>query len=246
MAEVIAERPSPYYLSTADGMSDDYIHYARKLVSMSYQTLCCRQLQQLNPPAFRPWSDEENLAFGQEKARLTELGAMLASNVIPSLGLDGEALRTEAESSLTAGRKLEMVTAPFESWADGVVFRYLYSMVLTGQLSAVIGSNYVPYANWAQETYFSFCLKKWPTPIGSPHFGRMERTIAEEGREMVQRHLEQAWPRAMRSFGADGSANEAAYLRLGLKTRSNQMCRRLFLDRIEPDVKQLGLTAPSR
>lgn len=243
MAEAV-EAPNPYYLSPADGMTEEYIKYARKLVTMSYQTICGRHLHPLNAPAFRSWADEEYMALGNEKARNTELANMLAADVVPSLGLDPEVLREEAEKSVSAGRKLEMVTVPFESWTDGLVFRYLYGVVLTAQLSAIIGANYVPYANWAQETYFSFCLTKWPTPVGSPHFARIKRAIEEEGIGKVQTYVDRMWPRTIKSFGTDGSTNEAKYLELGLKTRSNAMCRRLFLDLITEDFKQFGLAIP--
>lgn len=244
MTETV-ERPNPYFLSPADGMPDEYIVYARKLVSMSYQTQCGRHLHLLNAPAFREWADEEHRILGQEKARYTELAAMLAEQIVPGLGLDAEALRVEAESSISAGRKLLMVTRPFASWSDGLVFRHLFGLVLAGQLSAIIGSNYVPYANWAQETYFSFCLEKWPTPLGSPHKWRLARAIAEEGKETIQGYADKMWPRTIASFGTDGSANEAAYLRLGLKTRPNAMCRQLFLDLVNEEFAELGLRVPA-
>lgn len=170
---------------------------------------------------------------------------MLAEEIVPALGLDPEALRVEAESSISAGRKLRIATEPFDSWADGLVFRYLFGVVLAGQLSGIIGSNYVPYANWAQETYFSFCLAKWPTPLGSPHMARLRQAIGEEGRDTIQAYVDKMWPRTIQSFGTDGSANEAAYLKLGLKSRPNAMCRQLFLDLIEEDFKELGLTVPT-
>lgn len=242
---VATEPSNPYFLSPADGMTEEYMVYARKLVTMSYQTLCGRHLQLLNAPAFRDWADEEHMALGQERARYTELAAMLADEIVPALGLDPEALRGEAESSISAGRKLKMVTEPFDSWADGLVFRYLFGVVLAGQLSGIIGSTYVPYANWAQETYFSFCLAKWPTPLGSPHMARLSRAIEEEGRDTIQAYVEKMWPRTIQSFGTDGSANEAAYLEHGLKTRPNAMCRQLFLDLIGEDFNELGLTVPT-
>ncbi|MGE0682231.1 MAG: Phenylacetic acid catabolic protein [Candidatus Binatia bacterium] len=232
---------TPLYLSRADGMSNEYVAYARKLATMSYQTLCGRQLHVLSVPAYKPWADEEHRALFAERARFSELANELAQTVLPDLGLDPEALREEAESALAAGRKLRLTAIPLEHWTDGVVFHYLYTVVLAGQLPALIGSNYIPYANWAQKLYFSCCLVRWPGPVGSPILPRLRRAVAEDGAASVQACVAKWWPHAISSFGAPGSANEQAYLRLGLKIRPNAMCREMFLNIVQPDFAELGL-----
>lgn len=242
-SQTVAE--TPFYLSRADGMSDEYIDAATKLVTMTYQSLSGFQLGVLDAPAAKPWADEENRTIAREIANLTNIAAEIAENILPDLGVDPEPLRLEAEADLDAGWKLNMTTVPIDSWSDGVVYRMIYGNVLAGQLSAVIGSNYVPYANIAQKIYFDFCLNRWPDQVGSPHVGRVRRTLDEEGREIVWKSIEKWWPYALESFGVPGSKNEQLYLRLGLKTRSNAMCRDLFLRIMHDQLDAVGLPMPN-
>ena len=234
----------PYYMSRADGMSDAYVAAAVKLVGMTFQSLCSLQMHVLDAPAHRDWADDENRVVRREMAERLERAREIAEQLLPDLGVDPEALREEAEASLDAGRKLRLDTIPIASWNDGLVYRFLYGLVLTGQLTAVIGSNYLPYANVAQKLYFKQALADWPARVGSPHQGRIARAIEEDGLDTIQAVVDRWWPIAADSFGADGSANERHYLALGLKTRPNAMCRQVFLDNAAQTFTPLGLRIP--
>ena len=235
---------SPHYMSRADGMSDEYVAAASKLVTMTFQSLCSLQMHVLDTPANKPWADEENRVVRREVAERLERAREIAENLLPDLGIDPEPLREEAESGLAAGRKLYLDTVPIESWNDGLVCRYLYGLVMTGQLAAIIGSNYLPYANVAQKLYFKMALADWPAKVGSPHEERLARAIEEDGQAALQQLIGHWWPVALESFGKDGSGNEQTYLRLGLKTRPNAMCRAVFLDAAEQSFGRLGLRQP--
>ncbi|MDF1818803.1 MAG: hypothetical protein P1U54_09195 [Immundisolibacteraceae bacterium] len=236
---------TPHYMSRADGMSDEYVAAATKLVSMTFQSLCSLQMHVLDAPAHRRWADDENRIVRREMAERLERAREIAENLLPDLGVEPEAMREEAEASLTSGRKLRLDTIQLESWNDGLVYRMLYGLVLTGQLSATIGSNYLPYSNIAQKLYFKHCLSDWPGKVGSPHLGRVATAIEEDGVDALQAVVDRWWPLAIDSFGADGSANEKKYMELGLKTRPNAMCRELFVERATATFDQLGLKIPA-
>lgn len=248
MNETVADtapEATAYYLSRADGMSDEYVSYAKKLAIMAYQTLSGPQLYAIEAPAIKPWADTENRAYTEEIAGYVDAAAEIAELILPDLGVDPEPLRLEAETGLQAGHKLEICTVPLESWNDAVMFRFVYGHVLAGQMAGVIGSNYIRYANVAQKLYFRFCEIDWPAEIGSPQIDRVKRTIEEAGKDVVQAALNKWWAPALRSFGESGSANEQAYLRLGLKTRPNDMCCEMYLDLIRRDLSALGLDDPT-
>ncbi len=242
--EVFAGEKMPYYMSREDGMSPEYLTYIRKLVGMVFQSLFSTHLEAIEAPAVRPWADYENRELLREIARFSNIGAEMVDLMLKDLGMDAEALRREAESSRTAGRKLQLLTVPIESWNDGLMQRFLYSHVLLGQLPALVSSNYIRLANIAQKLMMDNCLLEWPQQVGTPHCARLERAIAEDGRDVLQAALEKWWPIAMNSFGRPGSDNEQAYIRLGIKTRTNATCRQLFLDTVTRDLKHLSLRQP--
>lgn len=244
VASQAATAVTPFFMKRSDGMSDEYIEAAAKLATMAFQTLSSLQTHTLDAPAFQQWADVENRRLTLEQAHYIDAATELAELVLPELGVDPEVLRLEAESSLKAGRKLRIVTVPISSWNDGLVFRMLYGRVLHGQLAGVVGSNFIPLANAAQKLYFAFCMRDWPAQIASPHVELVRRALAEGGRQEIQSAVDKWWPLASDSFGAPASKNETIYLRLGLKTRSNAMCKKLFLDGALADLAELGLRMP--
>lgn len=235
---------TPFFMKRSDGMSAEYIEAATKLSTMFFQTLSNLQTHVLDAPAFQQWADVENRRLTLEQAHYIDGATELAELVMPELGQDAEALRLEAESSLEAGRKLRMTTVPITSWNDGLVFRMFYGRVLHGQLAGVVGSNLIPLANVAQKLYFAFCMRDWPAQIGSPHVELIRRAIAEGEKQEIQAAVDKWWPLAADSFGEPGSKNETLYMRLGLKTRPNAMCKKLFVKGISADLADLGLRMP--
>lgn len=236
--------PNPYYLSSRDGPSEEYLAYARKLVASTYQTFSSLQLGYVQTPAYKPWADTENLRHANEISWLSDAATELAEEALPDLGIDPEPLRLEAEEGLDRGRKLRLATYPLTSWTEGLVFRFLYSLVLQAQAEATIGSNYIPYAVVAQKIYFRFGMVEWPADVGSPHRERIARAIREEGFDTVQRLVDRWWPLALDSFGQPESPNDEAYVRLGLKTRSNAFTRTTFEKTARAELHALGLSAP--
>lgn len=235
---------TPFFMRRSDGMSSEYIAAAAKIATMGFQTLSSLQMHVLDAPAYRQWADVENRRVTRELAHYIDAATELAELVLPELDIDPEPLRLEAESSLTAGRKLRIATVPITSWSDGLVFRFLYGRVLHGQLAAMVGSNLIPLANVAQKLYFAFCLRDWPADVGSPQLELVQRAIEEDGLEPIQAAVDKWWPLAADSFGSPASPNEATYLRLGLKTRPNTMCRTLFLNAAVHDLDRLGVRVP--
>ncbi len=51
------------------------------------------------------------------------------------------------------------------------------------------------------------------------------------------------WPRSLDSFGKPGSPNDRAYVRLGIKTRSNACTRATFEKIAREELDGLGLEA---
>ncbi len=238
------QQANPFFMSTRDGPSDEYLTYLRKLVLKSYQTLSTLQLNPIQAPAYRPWADTENLRLANEIGWLVDAATSLAEEIFPDLGIDPEPYRYEAEGSLEGGGKLRLVTFPLRSWTEGLVFRFIYGLVIQAHAEATIGSNYIPYAVVAQKLHFRFGTRDWPAEIGSPHRERLAQSIAEDGAQAVQALIDLWWPRAIESFGQADSPNDVAYRRLGLKTRSNAFTRRTFETLASAEITRLGLRAP--
>lgn len=239
------QQSNPFYMSTRDGPSDEYLEYLRKLVVHSYQTLSTLQLNPIQAPAYRPWADTENLRFANEIGWLVDAATALAEEIFPDLGIDPEPYRWEAEGALEGAGKLRLVTFPLLSWTDALVFRFVYGLVIQAHAEATIGSNYIPYAVVAQKLHFRFGTRDWPAEIGSPHRERLAQAIAEDGIQKVQQHLDTWWGRALDSFGQAESPNDITYRRLGLKTRSNAFTRRTFETLAGEEIARLGLRVPT-
>ena len=243
--EIFAGEKMPYYMSPADGMNEEYLGYARKLVTMVFQTLCSTQLEAIEAPAQKSWSDYENRELMREGARFTNVAAEMVDLMMGDLGLDAETLRKEAESSLESGRKLRMVTTPIISWNDGLIQRYLYAVVMLGQLPSMISSNYIRLANIAQKLMMDHCLTDWPQQVGTLHLASIQRAVEEGDKAELQQALERWWPIASDSFGRINSDNDQVYNRIGLKNRTNGTGKQLFIETATSELTQLGLSVPA-
>ena len=244
-AEIFAGERMPYYMSPADGMNEEYLHYARKLCTMLFQSLCSTQLEAIEAPAYKEWADYENRELMRDGARYANIAAEMVELIMGDLGLDAEALRKEAEASLDGGKKLRMVATPILSWNDGLMQRFLYSQVMLAQLPSMVSSNYIRLANIAQKLLMDHCMVEWPQKVGSRYYASLKRAVAEDGTEELQQALERWWPIACDSFGRPNSENDQTYNRLGLKNRANTPCRELFLDNTTRLLQDLGLTVPT-
>ncbi len=236
--------PTPFFLSRADGMGDDYIAHAGRLATELFQTFSSLQFNEIEPPAARPWADVENIRFSEEIAWLADAAAALAEGVLRDLGIDPEPLRFEAEHSLRGGRRWPLTTVVIDSWTDGLGLRFVYGLVLQVKLESIFGSSYVRLANIGHELYFKLCQRDWPAVVGSPQRERVARAIEEDGREAVQRSIGKWWPLALQSID-DPEADDAAFVRLGLKTRDNAFNRASFTRIAQRELAALGLALPT-
>jgi 1,2-phenylacetyl-CoA epoxidase catalytic subunit len=99
-------------------------------------------------------------------------------------------------------------------------------------------SSYAPWAKAAQEIL--------DEETGHPDFGvRFLRAyIDEHGRAQVQRGLRKWWRITLNMFGPPVTVNTERYIYLGLKFRSNEERRRMFVQTVEPRITELGLGIP--
>ena len=65
-----------------------------------------------------------------------------------------------------------------------------------------------------------------------------------EGRERVQRAVDDFYPEAPKFFGAAGSRNNEIFRRYGLKLRSNEDMRADYMARARSTVEPLGIRLP--
>ena len=165
-------------------------------------------------------------AFGLQAARL-----------LRGLGEDPDPVADEAERTLEGGRwKVDALKQELSfEWAECCVQQLLATRANAVASLACFGSCLAPLGAWAGQHYAfqSDACEQWKARL---------RDV--QGRDAAQAVLERWYPLALDVFGAEGSANEEAYCRLGVKSSQNIQVRQVFVDFIGRDLADVGLRAP--
>jgi 1,2-phenylacetyl-CoA epoxidase catalytic subunit len=191
-------------------------------------------------------SPEILLEFTQERAKRADRANELL-DIAVELGMpDAAAVADRARLSGTdpIDNRLRIFTWPIHSYEECIVYRWLYNIAVVAQAMQFWGGCYVPYESWAFRHYFEVGLAEFPTRRSTAMRDLIRESFLDEHREAIQQFLELWTPRFRQCFGRTGSDNEARYVRLGLKTYSNDVVARIFLEQLADDVRHLGLDMP--
>lgn len=191
-------------------------------------------------------SPEILLGFTLERAKRADRANELLE-IAEELGMEDAARVADAArlSGIDAiDNRLKLFTYPVESFEECMVYRWLYNHAVVAQAMQLWGGCYVPYESWAFRHYFEIELAEFPT-VRASHVRDLIASEFLPGNE----HAFQAWldtwaPRFLEAFGRPGSANERRYLALGIKTYTNDVVARIFLESLETDSQVLGLRMP--
>ena len=104
---------------------------------------------------------------------------------------------------------------------------------------ATFGSSVIPLAVWSGVHYDE------QERLAETWLSRIKGIAPWEIQSLGQEALDQCFPYALDTFGADDSSNENAYFEAGLKTASNNNVRGMFVKMIVEDLQGIGLKIPS-
>ncbi|MDH3689053.1 MAG: hypothetical protein OEU36_06180 [Gammaproteobacteria bacterium] len=192
-------------------------------------------------------SPEILLAFTQERAKRADRANELLE-IAEELGMPDAVEIADAArlSGLDAiDNRVELFTYPIESYEECMVYRWLYNLAVVTQAMQFWGGCYVPYESWAFRHYFEVGLEEFPTRISHRVRELIADKFLDDHRDEIQRRLDLWSPRFLAAFGRPSSDNEKRYLRLGLKTYSNDVVAKIFVERLSEDVTVLGLRMPA-
>ncbi len=125
-----------------------------------------------------------------------------------------------------------------KKWIDVLMMSFLIDHGAYFLVEDFAQSSYAPWARMAEEI-----LKD---EEGHPDLGAncILAIIQKEGSARVQRALRKWWRVALNMFGPPITNNTNTYIRLGLKTRTNEDRRQAFRRSCEPKIRELGLQVP--
>ena len=123
-------------------------------------------------------------------------------------------------------------------WVDLLMMSFLIDHAAYFLVEDFAQSSYAP---WAEMSKRILIEEETHSDFGA-HF--MEAQVEKLGQPRVQRALRKWWPVALNMCGPSKSPHNERYLRLGLKTRTNDERRAAFRDSAEPKIGKLGLEVP--
>jgi len=207
-----------------------------KLVSGWVQSKYARQNEMA---VFAAPTPEEKLAVAIQYRDDRKWG-LHAARMLAPLGVDPDPIADEAERSLTGGQhKVDFLKQPLpETWTDICLQQWIAARASQTASLATFGSCLVPLAVWSGIHY------EGQEKIADQWLKRIQGLDRAGVREAGPRILGHWYPHALRVFGADGSTNEEAYCRAGIKTASNRQVRAIFVDLLGRDAAALGLSLP--
>lgn len=207
-----------------------------KVVSGWVQSKYARQNEMA---VFAAPTPEEKLAVAIQY-RDDRKSGLHAARILAALGVDPDPIADDAERSLTGGKhKVDFLKQPLPgTWTDICLQQWIAARASQTASLATFGSCLVPLAVWSGIHYDG------QERIASQWLQRIQAIDRASVREAGPRILGHWYSHALRVFGADGSANEAAYCNAGIKTASNRQIRGIFADLLGRDADGLGLALP--
>lgn len=126
-------------------------------------------------------------------------------------------------------------------WTDFILFNFLMDRAAGHQLEDTLHSSYLPWKKSIEGIYKEEVMHlthgdKWVKILATSE--------DPKDKEFLQERLNLWWPRVMNVFGKDRGAANSIYVQLGLKKRSNQEVKAVFVKEIEAACEKFGLTLP--
>lgn len=154
-------------------------------------------------------------------------------------GLADEMGLPQEATDPTVKRPLSIFGFPMKSWAEFCVIKMLADLAEILQVEDLLHCSFVPLRTIGRITM--------PEEKFHAQFGKdfcIELCKSDEGRQEVQRAIDDYAPYLPKFFGASGSKNNETYRQYGLKSRKNEDMREDFLNRARSVVESLGLRLP--
>ncbi len=133
---------------------------------------------------------------------------------------------------------LARLFVPVMRWTDILMSTFLIDRAALFMLEDYAQSSYTPWAKAIQESL--------EEEVGHGEFGMefLSNQIDKLGEPAVQKALNKWWRIALNMFGPPKSSHHDTYLRLGLKCRSNEDRRQIFITDSLARIDKIGLTMP--
>lgn len=160
---------------------------------------------------------------------------MIASKVLAGIGVDTSYMMEQKllDRELYASREIHGV----RTWPQRGLFSFIGEDAVLDHIKEMAQSSYLP---WAQ----SFKTVVRDEHVHIAHGERIVRGYCktDEGREEVQKALDEVWPFVLTLFGRPESRRSRLYLKWGLRQKSNLAAREAYIARTIPKLEGLGLT----
>ncbi len=124
-------------------------------------------------------------------------------------------------------------------WEDFILFNFLMDRAAGHQLEDTLHSTYLPWKKGIEGIYKE---EVFHVTHGDTNMKKLAADPAKK--EFLQERLNLWWPRVMNVFGKTKGGRNDIYVRLGLKKRTNQEVRDVFVKEINEHCEKLGLTVP--
>lgn len=124
-------------------------------------------------------------------------------------------------------------------WTDFILFNFLMDRAAGHQLEDTLQSSYLPWKKGIEGIYKEevFHLTHGDTWV-------KKLSANPDEKEFLQERLNLWWPRVMNVFGKTKGGRNDIYVRLGLKKRTNEVVRDVFVKEIEEKCAECGLVVP--
>lgn len=124
-------------------------------------------------------------------------------------------------------------------WTDFILFNFLMDRAAGHQLEDTLDSSYLPWKKGIEGIYKEEVMHlshgdKWVKILSQN----------EKDKAFLQERLMLWWPRVMNVFGSPKGASNDIYVKLGLKKRTNEMVREVFVKEIGEKCAEVGLVVP--
>lgn len=162
---------------------------------------------------------------------------IIGSQVLADLGVDTAPMLEQRlrDRQLYATPEIHNVL----TWAERGVFSFLGEDAVLDHIKEMAQSSYRPWAD-----SFDSIIRDERVHIA--HGERIVRELlrTDEGRAEVQDTIDRHWELLLSLFGSPTSWRSAAYVKWGLRKKTNEQARNDYVARIVPKLDRLGLRAP--
>lgn len=136
-------------------------------------------------------------------------------------------------------RPLNIFEFPLNTWEEFCVIKMLGDLAEILQVEDLLHCSFVPLRNLSRTTMPE---EKFHAQFGEDFCAELVKTAA--GKAKVQAMVNRFYPAAPLFFGAAKSKNNEAYLKFGIKQRSNEAMRADYINRANAMLAKLGLQIP--